>query len=172
MELTNHVIPIMRKQGHGRIIQNSSILGIITMPYRGAYNASKFAVQGLSHTLRQELQGTNISVSMILAGPILSNLRHNAAKIYQETLQKKPSIHQPLYQKMEKYFFNPIESERRFTLQPDAVTQKLILALESKHPKAHYYVGFPAHLFACLHRILPNHLLDWILGKVSKEEAN
>lgn len=172
MELTRLIIPIMRKQGHGRIIQNSSILGIVTMPYRGAYNASKFAVEGFNNTLRQELRGTSIFVSMIVPGPISSHLRSTAYKIYQDTLQHKESSHTATYQKMEKYFFNPSENERRFTATPDAVVKKLLLALESKHPKAHYYVGIPAHVFAVLRRILPDNLLDWVLAKVSQEEAN
>lgn len=172
MELTKLIIPVMRKQGHGRIIQNSSILGMVTMPYRGAYNASKFAVEGFNNTLRQELRGTSIFVSMLVPGPINSQLRQTAYKIYQETLQHQVSAHTSTYQQMEKYFFNPAESDRRFTSPPEAVVKKLILALESKHPKAHYYVGIPAHVFAILRRILPDSLLDWVLAKVSKEEAN
>lgn len=171
MELTNLIIPIMRKQGHGRIIQNTSILGIIAMPYRGAYNASKFALEGLSDTLRLELRKANIFVSNIVPGPIISNLRQNAFKTYQETLQNKASVHNQVYQHMETYFFNPKDSERPFADQPHAVAKKLIHALESTHPKAHYYVGFPAHLFAFLRRILPDYLLDWVIKKVSEKEA-
>ncbi|NOQ81678.1 MAG: SDR family NAD(P)-dependent oxidoreductase, partial [Methylophaga sp.] len=64
-ELTNLVIAQMRKQGHGRIIYNSSVLGIISMAYRGAYNSSKYAIEGLADTLRQELYGTDIHISLI-----------------------------------------------------------------------------------------------------------
>jgi short-subunit dehydrogenase len=170
MELTNLVIPIMRKQGHGRIIQNVSILGIIAMPYRGAYNASKFALEGLSNTLRQELHDTNIFVSIIEPGPIESQFRGNAYKSYQATLHEKESVHSEVYKKMQKYFFAAPDGERSFTLPPDAVVKKLIHALESGKPKAHYYVGFPAHLFAFLRRILPDNALDWIIRKINKEE--
>jgi len=86
MELIRLVLPIMRKQGHGRIIQNSSILGIITMPYYGAYNASKFALEGYSNTLRQELRKTDIHVSIINPGPIISKLRDNAYQHFQQTI--------------------------------------------------------------------------------------
>lgn len=170
MELTNKIIPIMRKQGHGHIIQNTSILGIVAMPYRGAYNASKFALEGFSSTLRQELRDTHIYVSMLVPGPIRSELRTKAFSVYQETLSKKESIHKSLYKKMESYFFAPEENERRFTLGPDAVTKKVVTILESKKPKAHYYIGFPAHLFAFLHRLLPDSAMEWIMNRVIEGE--
>lgn len=170
MELTNSVIPIMRKQGHGRIIQNTSILGIVTMPYRGAYCASKFALQAFSETLRQELRNTNIFVSMIAPGPIRSKLRTKAFNQYQSTIAKKDSVHQNLYHAMEKYFFNPDENERRFTSDPEAVVNKLLCALTSKKPKAHYYIGFPAYLFAFLRRILSDNGLAWVMNKVIEGE--
>lgn len=166
MELTNRVIPIMRQQGHGRIIQNTSILGIVTMPYRGAYNASKFALEGFSNTLRQECRGTAIKVSNIVPGPIHSALRNKAFEQYKSTLAGRKSVHQDLYRSMEKYFFAPDENKRPFTQGPDAVVKKLIHALESRSPKAHYYVGFPAHLFAWLRRLLSDNMLDWLMDKV------
>jgi short-subunit dehydrogenase len=172
MELTNLVIPIMRKQGHGRIIQNCSMLGIVSMPYRGAYCASKFALEGFSNTLRQELRGTKIFVSIIEPGPIDSNLRQNALYQYQHTLRDKQSVHRGAYQKMEGFFFVPPHSERKLTQGPIAVAKKLIHALESSRPKAHYFVGMPSHLFAILRRILPDWALDGFIAIVSKEEAN
>ncbi|MEO8400397.1 MAG: SDR family NAD(P)-dependent oxidoreductase [Gammaproteobacteria bacterium] len=170
MELTNLVVPVMRKQGHGRIIQNTSILGIVAMPFRGAYNASKFALEGFTHTLRQELYNTGIFVSIIAPGPIHSNLRKNALLHYEENLSQRKSIHRDLYTKMEKYFFKLTASEKRFTQGPDAVVKKLICALESKHPKAHYYVTFSAHLFAVLRRILPDSALDALMVKINRSE--
>jgi len=170
MELTNLVIPVMRKQGFGRIIINTSILGIVAMPYRGVYNASKFALEGFASTLRQELHSANILVSIIAPGPVESHLRATAHDQYQSTLATGHSVHQSLYKKMEKYFFNPVESERRFTKGPDAVTEKLLSALESKKPKAHYYVSVPAHLFAVLRRILPDCCMDWVMNKVIEGE--
>jgi len=82
-ELTTLVIPVMRKQGSGRIIQNSSVLGFVAMPFRGAYNASKFAIEGLTDTLRLELKDTGIYISLIEPGPILSQFRHNALRALQ-----------------------------------------------------------------------------------------
>ncbi len=170
MEITNTAISIMRKQGHGRIIQNSSLLGFVAMPYRGAYNASKFALEGFSNTLRQELRGTGIHVSIIVPGPILSELRNKAFTTYKNTIAKRESIHKKLYQAMETYFFAPDENERRFTVTPDAVVTKLIHALESSSPKAHYNIGFPAYLFTFLRRLLPDCALDWVMDRVIEGE--
>lgn len=170
MELTNLVIPVMRKQGHGRIIQNTSILGIVAMPFRGAYNASKFALEGFTSTLRQELHGTPIFVSAIAPGPIHSELRKNALEQYEKNLAHKKTIHRALYSKMEKYFFKITASEKRFTEGPEAVAKKLILALESKNPKAHYYVTYSAHLFALLRRLLPDSVLNGLMIRINRGE--
>jgi len=166
MELTNLVLPIMRKQGYGRIIQNSSILGTITLPYYGAYNASKFALEGFNNTLRLELRGTNIFVSIIAPGPIESKFRENAFQHYQKVLSDKPSVHINTYKQLEKTYFANSAKRSSFSLPPTAVVKKLILALESKHPKAHYYIGFPAQLFAFLRRILPESAMDWLAVKI------
>ncbi len=171
MELTNRVIPLMRKQGHGRIIQNTSILGIITMPYRGAYNASKFALEGFTNTLRQELRHTPIHVSAIVPGPIHSAFRKNAQKNFQETLQGKASEHATTYQKMQRYFFTQENGKQRLALPASAVAKQVIRALESRSPRAHYYVGAAAHLFAILRRLLPDSALDWVIDKTHQEEA-
>lgn len=166
MELIRLVLPIMRKQGHGRIIQNSSILGVITLPYYGAYNASKFALEGFSNTLRQELYGTNIHVSIINPGPIFSDLRENAFTIYKDTLQKKDDTqHKPAYQKMEQSYFKN-RGHSGLTKGPKEVAKNLIHALESKRPCAHYFVGMPAKVMAFLRRILPDCALDWVLRKI------
>ncbi len=170
MELTNRVIAIMRKQGHGRIIQNTSILGIVAMPFRGAYNASKFALEGFTSTLRQELHDTPIFVSAIVPGPIHSDLRKNALEHYEKNLSEKETVHRALYTKMEKYFFKLTASEKRFTEGPEAVVKKLIIALESKNPKAHYYVTYSAHLFALLRRFLPDFWLNALMVRINRGE--
>lgn len=170
MELIHLVIPIMRKQGYGRIIQNTSILGIVAMPFRGAYNASKFALEGFTSTLRQELYDTPIFVSAITPGPIHSQLRNNALKHYEINLRHTKSVHEKRYAKMEKYFYKLPASEKRFTGDPNAVVKKLILALESKKPKAHYYVTFSAHVFAFLRRLLPDSALNALMIRINREE--
>ncbi len=162
MELTNLIIPVMRKQGYGRIIQNTSILSIVAMPYRGAYNASKFALEGFTNTLRQELKNTQIHVSMIAPGPIVSKIQDNAHQHYLETIAVKKSIHAAIYKKMANFFVIPEGTKAFITLKPDVVVKKLIHALESTKPSAHYYVGLPAKGLAILRRLLPDSLLDWI----------
>ncbi|MEI6268857.1 MAG: SDR family oxidoreductase [Methylococcaceae bacterium] len=164
-ELTNRLIPVMRKQGHGRIIYNSSVLGLVAMRYRGAYNASKFALEGLADTLRLELYGTNIHVSLIEPGPILSHFRENSYALYKKNIDPAHSFHQAAYQAME----DRLQKEGAavaFTLPAKAVVDKVIHALEAKKPKIRYYVTFPTYLFAVLKRILPISWLDALLRKV------
>ena len=166
MELTNLVIPVMRKQNQGRIIFNSSILGLISLKFRGAYNASKYAIEGFADTLRLELYDTNIYVTLIEPGPIESQFRNNSYKIFQRTIKKERSIFSQEYLVAEKRL-NKKESATPFTLPATAVSSKLIHALESNHPKARYYVTFPTYLFAYLKRFLPISILDRLLLKIS-----
>lgn len=168
-DLTNRVIHIMRQQGHGRIIYNSSVLGLVAMAYRGAYNASKYAIEGLADTLRLELTGSGISVSLIEPGPIESQFRANAMKKYQQHIDKTHSPHQATYEAMEKRLQKPGPAAP-FTLGPEAVTDKLIHALESRRPRARYFVTFPTYMFAMLKRLLPVWMLDAVLRKVSRSE--
>ena len=102
LELTNRVIPVMRAQGYGRILQNSSVLGIVALPYRGAYNASKFAIEGVSDNLPRELHGSGVHVSLIQPGPILSKFRHNAHAAYRRHIDAASSVHREAYAAMEK----------------------------------------------------------------------
>ncbi len=168
-ELTNLIIPVMRQQGYGRIIYNGSVLGIIALPFRGAYNASKYALEGLTDTLRLELYGSGIEVSIIEPGPVTSQFRKNAFLKYQQNIDKEKSFFKTSYEGMEARLKKPGPAAP-FTLPPEAVFKKLQHALESKHPQPHYYVTFPTYLFGTLKRILPARGLDWVLRRVSKGE--
>lgn len=163
-ELTNLVLPVMREQGYGRIVQNSSILGFVSFAYRGAYNASKYALEGLSDTMRQELKGTDIYVSLIEPGPIISEFRKNSLKKFLETVDADSSVHKEVY----KSTINRLKSTKDtpFALGPEAVLKDLIHALESKRPKIRYRVTFPTKLFWFLKRILSSKALDKIISKV------
>ncbi len=164
-ELTNLVIPLMRKQGQGRIIYTSSILGFVAMTYRGAYNATKFALEGLADTLRLELYGTGIVISLIEPGPILSDFRKNALALYEKNINTEHSVHRETYLKM----IARLKKEgpaAPFTLPAQAVVEKVIHAVESSHPKCRYFVTFPTYLFAILKRILPIVCLDYLLRKI------
>jgi NAD(P)-dependent dehydrogenase (short-subunit alcohol dehydrogenase family) len=165
-ELTRLLIPAMRAQGEGRIIQNSSVLGLVAMPYRGAYNCSKFALEGLSDTLRLELRGSGISVSLIEPGPINSRFRENAFAKFKENIDAERSVHRDNYRSMVKRLEHAGPTTP-FTLPPEAVLKKVIHALESRRPRARYAVTFPTYLFACLRRVLGTRQLDWILGRAS-----
>ncbi len=163
-ELNNLLIPLMRKQGHGRIIFNSSVLGFVAMRYRGAYNASKFALEGLADTLRIELHGTNIDVVLIEPGPIESHFRKNAFAMYKKNIDAESSFHKHTYKAMEERLQKEGPAVP-FTLPATAVAEKVIHALEAKKPKVRYYVTFPTYLFGYLKRLLPAAWLDVILRK-------
>ncbi|MDX2505793.1 MAG: SDR family oxidoreductase [Gammaproteobacteria bacterium] len=168
-ELTNRIIPVMREQGFGRIIYNGSVLGIISLPFRGAYNASKYALEGLTDTLRLELYGSGIGVSIIEPGPISSDFRKNAYKKYQQNINKENSFFKTSYEGMEARLKKQ-GAAAPFTLPPEAVYKKLQHALESANPRAHYYVTLPTYLFATLKRILSAKAMDWVLRRISREE--
>jgi len=164
-ELTNLIIPVMRKQGHGRIIYNSSVLGLVALTYRGAYNASKFALEGLADTLRLELRGTGIHIALIEPGPILSHFRQNSFALYKQNIVIEHSAHRDKYLAMEAR----LQKEGAavpFTLPAEAVAKKVVHALEAKRPQIRYYVTFPTYLFGTLKRLLPYAWLDKLLIKV------
>jgi NAD(P)-dependent dehydrogenase (short-subunit alcohol dehydrogenase family) len=164
-ELTCRVLPVMRRQGQGRIVQNSSLLGYVALRYRGAYNASKFALEGLTDTLRLELAGTGIHVSLIEPGPITSRFRAKAFASYQRNIERDRSPHRERYLAMEARLQKQGPAAP-FTLPPEAVLEKLVHALESPNPKPRYRVTFPARLFWWLRRLLPTRALDGVLGRV------
>jgi NAD(P)-dependent dehydrogenase (short-subunit alcohol dehydrogenase family) len=165
-DLTSRIIPAMRKQGEGRIIQNSSVLGFAAMPYRGAYNCSKFALEGLTDTLRLELADTGIQVSLIEPGPIRSQFRNNAYSMFMKNIDVENSAHAEQYR-------NQIERLKKegdaapFTLGPEAILKKVIHALESPRPKPRYYVTFPTYLFGYLKRLLSTRMLDKLMHSAS-----
>jgi NAD(P)-dependent dehydrogenase (short-subunit alcohol dehydrogenase family) len=163
LELTNLVIPLMRRQGYGRIIQNSSVLGFVAMPFRGAYNASKYAIEGLTDTLRLELKNTDIHISLIQPGPITSRFRANALKAMQQQIDIENSVHRDKYRAVLERL-NKKGPAVPFTLPPEAVLKRVIYALEARNPRPRYYVTFPTYLFAFLKRILSHRQLDYILA--------
>ncbi|MDZ7751107.1 MAG: SDR family oxidoreductase [Gammaproteobacteria bacterium] len=170
-EVTRQVIPVMRRRGGGRIVQNSSVLGFVSLRYRGAYNASKHALEGLSDTLRLELAGTGIHVSIIEPGPITSRFRDNAHAAYRRHIDAERSAHRQVYEAMERRLTTPGPAAP-FTQSPEAVLRRLVHALESPRPRVRYYVTFPTHLFAALKRILPHRALDRVLQRVSDREGD
>lgn len=168
-QLTTMVMPILRQRNEGRIIFNSSLLGYVALPFRGAYNASKYATEGLADTLRLELADTDIKVCLIEPGPIESRFRANALQAMKEQVKMDQSVHRMKYEGA----IRRLEKEgpaAPFTLPPEAVLEKVIHALESPNPKARYPVTVPAHLFWALRRLLPVKWLDKILLRISGKE--
>ena len=167
LELTNTLLPHMHNQGYGRIIQNSSVLGIAAMPFRGAYNASKFALEGLTDTLRQELSSTPIHVSLIEPGPITSKFRLNALTALEANIDTQASRFAAYYPASIKKLAQqgPVI---RFTLGPEAVYTKLLHALESDKPKARYYVTLLTYVIGYLKRILTTAAMDRLLINAGK----
>lgn len=163
-ELTNLMVPIMRRQGGGKIIYNSSILGFAAMPYRGAYNASKFAIEGFADTLRLELKSDNIHVSLIEPGPIISRFRANAYAQFKQWITVEGSAHQENYQAMIDRL-ETIGPAAPFTLEARAVTKVVEKIINRQKPAIRYPVTVPTHVFAWLKRILPNRCLDTLLIK-------
>lgn len=171
LDLTNHAIPIMRKQGYGRIINISSILGIISMPFRGAYNASKYAVEGLSDTLRLEVKSSGIDVITIEPGPIESKFRDNVVDGSLKHIDIQNSHFKEQYEAM-LTSYKDAKTNSIFTKKPDVVIKKMIHAIESKRPRAKYPVTLPAHVFIFLKRILSTRMMDALFLKISKKELS
>lgn len=164
-ELTRLFIPVLRTQPRGHIIQISSILGFICLPYRGAYNASKYALEALTDTMRLELAGSGIYLSLIEPGPVTSRFRENAYRAFIAAINPANSIHNKAYKKE----VQRMQSDKPvpFTLPAAAVLEKVIHALESRKPRVRYPVTKPAHVFSYLKRMLPDKWMDAILMSVS-----
>lgn len=164
-ELTRKIIPVMRAQGHGRIIQCSSVLGFVTMPWRGAYNSTKFALEGLTDTLRIELRDTPIHVTLIEPGPITSNIRANSIPHFERWIDWKSSARKAQYESALLDRLYTARGPDRFELPPQAVVDRLIHALEADRPRPRYYVTTPTRISGILKRILPTRALDWVLSR-------
>ncbi|MDW4500543.1 SDR family NAD(P)-dependent oxidoreductase [Sulfitobacter sp. D35] len=159
-DLTVRLIPVMRRQGHGRIVNCSSVLGFVHAPWRGAYVATKFALEGLTATLRLEMRGTGIEVVLIEPGPIATEFRSNAIGQFERWVDWKSSARRTEYeaQLLDKLYKRGAGD--RFEKSASAVTARLIEALEARHPKPQYFVTVPTHAAGFLRRILPARLLD------------
>lgn len=162
-DLTRRIIPAMRTRGAGRIVFCSSVLGFVAAPYRGAYCASKYAVEALADALRMELGGTGIHISLIEPGPIATRLLEHAVEAYRRHIDMEGSPHRETYRlRLARLEQGGTQS---FKLPPEAVAGKLVHALEAKRPKARYYVTFPTYAAAALRRLLPTRALDAVAAK-------
>lgn len=165
-ELTTRLLPAFRARNEGRIVQISSLLGLVCLAYRGAYNASKFALEALTDTLRLELRGTAIRVSLVEPGPIATRFRANAYAAYRRHIDPARSAHRANYAHLERRLAGgggPLP----FTLPPEAVLPGVVHALEARNPRARYAVTVPTRFFALARRLLPVGVLDGLLWRVS-----
>ena len=165
-DLTRRVVPVMRRQGHGRIVHCSSILGLVPMKWRGAYVASKFALEGLMLAQRMELEGSGVDVSLIEPGPIASRFTYNAASHAKANIDMEASVHRELYQRqMAKLESGGTKSKNK--LGPEAVYAVLLHALEAPRPRPHYVVTRPAKLGSLARRLMPARWLYRMLSDQS-----
>ena len=163
-DLILQVIPIMRAQGAGRIINCSSVLGLVPMKWRGAYVATKYAVEGLTDVLRLEMEGTGIRVILIEPGPITSNIRKNSIPHFEKWIDWKASARAAEYDGLRARLYEK-RGPDRFELPASAVTAKLIHALESPNPHARYFVTKATYLMNIARRVLPTAALDWMIRR-------
>ena len=163
-DLTRRIVPAMRRAGRGRIVNCSSVLGLVSTPWRGAYCASKFAVEALSDAMRIELQGTGIHVALIEPGPIRTRFVETALAHFRASIDIEGSPHRALYHArlagMEK------GGNDTFKLEPEAVALKLVHAVESPRPRHRYYVTTPTYVAAALRRALPAPWLDRVVARM------
>lgn len=158
--LTRLVIPTMRTQGHGRIINNSSVLGFAAMPWRGAYVSTKFALEGLTDTLRLEMRGVDIDVILIQPGPITTKIRENAIPHFERWIDWENSARKGLYHKLRERLYDDSGKPDMFELPVSAVTKKLIHALESPKPKPRYQITTATRIAAISRRLLSTRMGD------------
>ena len=164
-DLTRRVIPLMRAQGHGRIVNCSSVLGLVGLTWRGAYVATKFAMEGLTDVLRIEMKGTGIEVILIEPGPIATKIRENAIPHFEQWIDWEQSARREQYVSLRGRLYDKKTKKDTFELGPEAVTAKLIRALEDRRPKPRYYVTTPTYAMGFLRRVLPTRALDWLIAR-------
>lgn len=167
-ELTRQLIPVFREQGHGRILMNSSVLGFAALPWRGAYNSTKFAMEGWADTLRVELADTNIHVVLIEPGPVTSLIRENSVPHYEKWINAETSPRRSEYKDaLEKRLYRPTSDKPDpFELPASAVTSVVHDALTLLKPRPRYRITIPTKVFAVLKRLLPTRLLDKVLMRI------
>ena len=166
LDLTNRLLPAMRAVGTGRVVMNSSVLGILALRWRGAYVATKFAMEGITDALRLELAGTGIHVVLIEPGPIGTRIRENSIPYFERHIDQARSAHREEYAgPLRRRLYEPATVKDRFELPPSAVTARLIEALESPRPRPRYRVTRPTLMAEVARRLLPTRLRDRLVGQ-------
>ena len=164
-DLTRRVIPVMRAQGHGRIVNCSSVLGLVAAPWRAAYVSTKYALEGLTDTLRIEMRDTPIKVIVIEPGPVTSQIRANSIPHFEKWIDWQNSPRRAQYEASLLKRLYQSRGPDKFELPPSAVTAKLLRALTVARPKPRYYVTTPTYIMGMLRRVLSSRGLDWLIAK-------
>ncbi|OEU73616.1 MAG: short-chain dehydrogenase [Desulfuromonadales bacterium C00003068] len=164
-QLTCGLLPLLRQNGGGRIVNISSVLGLVAFPWQGAYNASKYALEGLTDTLRLELHDSPVEVSLIEPGPIRSQFRHNALHAFEKDIDWHHSTHHEHYKRITGYY-SASDHPTPFTGTPADVMKRVHHALRSSRPQPRYFVTLPTYVLATCRRLLPARLLDALLRKL------
>ena len=165
-EVTIQAMKIFRAQGYGKIIQHSSVLGIISLKFRGAYNASKYAIEGLADTMRQELLDTNIFISSINTGPVTSKFRANALIKFNKNVDIENSFFSDIYKEELKDRLETNEDKAPFNLPATSVANVVLKIMQSNKPKPRYYVTKATYILGFAKRVLSTSLLDKLLNKI------
>lgn len=166
IELTNKVLPVMRAQGHGRVVMCSSVLGFAAAPFRGAYISTKYALEGITDTLRLELRGEPIDIVLIEPGPIKTLIRQNSIPHFERWIDVDGSARRDYYESMLKpRLYHPAKKKDTFELPASAVTKKLIHALENPKPKPRYYVTVPTYLAGIFKRFTSTRVFDYLCAR-------
>ncbi|KGJ02539.1 Short-chain dehydrogenase [Paracoccus halophilus] len=160
-DLTRHFLPHFRETG-GRVVNISSVLGLVGIPWRGAYVATKYALEGLTDVLRVEMADTPVKIILIEPGPIGTRIRANSIPHFERWIDWQSSPRADQYRDtLLKRLYDPAVKKDRFELPPSAVSEKLAHALEAPRPRPRYYVTRPTHIAGLGRRILPTRALDW-----------
>ena len=165
-EVTLQVMKIFRKQGFGKIVQHSSVLGIISLKFRGAYNSSKYAIEGLNDTLRQEVVGTNIFISVINTGPVTSKFRENALKKFEQNIDIENSFFTPTYKQELHERLKSTNDNTPFNLPASSVGNIVLEIMKTSQPKPRYYVTKATTILGFAKRILSTNALDKLLNRI------
>ncbi len=163
-DLTRRIVSVMRRQGHGRLVHCSSILGLAPVRFRGAYSASKHAIEGLMLCMRQELQGSGIHLSLIEPGPVTSKIASNGLSWFLKNIDVENSVHRADYQ-AQLARLQAGGSVSQLKPGPEVVHAALRHALLSQRPRPHYVVTVPAKIGVVLKRVLPASLLYRVLAR-------
>jgi NAD(P)-dependent dehydrogenase (short-subunit alcohol dehydrogenase family) len=162
-DLANRLLPAMRANGRGRIINNSSILGFSALRFRGAYNSTKFAMEGFTDTMRLENRAPNIKIILMEPGPIRTMIRQKSQIHFERWIDPENSAYSGLYRKhLIPRLYAQDGTPDRFELTCEATTKKLIHAIESPRPKIRYLVTTPTYIAWFMRGLLPIRLSDAI----------